>query len=74
MISSSISSRLNRIQELLDSYVSTSGYDPIDQATDLITDLLHWCEAQSVQPIVLLDRATQHFVEEYGDAGPKVRN
>jgi hypothetical protein len=40
-----IATRVQRIAEIADAYTSISGDDPQDFATDLLTDLQHWCEA-----------------------------
>ncbi len=74
MLSSLISDRLNRIHDILDDYALISGDDSVDQATDLVADLLHWCQAQSVPPTLLLDRAKMHFLEEYEEEDSRTLN
>jgi hypothetical protein len=63
-----IATRVQRIAEIADAYASMSGGDPQDFATDLLTDLQHWCEAHGVRFATSLTYARGHFTADRGDA------
>lgn len=59
-----ISGKAERFRGVLEAYVSTSGENEVDAATDLVADLLHWCVDRGVAIEDVLTRANMHFVEE----------
>jgi hypothetical protein len=64
-----IATRVRRIAEIADAYTSISGEDPQDFATDLLTDLQHWCEAHGVRFATSLTHARGHFAAERVEEG-----
>jgi hypothetical protein len=63
-----ISGNVERFQGVLEAYVSISGENEADAATDLVADLLHWCVDRGVAIEDVLAQANLHFVEEsYAD-------
>jgi hypothetical protein len=64
-----IATRVRRIARIADTYTSVSGDDPQDFATDLLTDLQHWCEAHGVRFAASLTYARGHFTAERVEEG-----
>jgi hypothetical protein len=62
-----IATRVQRIAEIADAYTSISREDPQDFATDLLTDLQHWCEAHGVRFATSLTYARGHFTADLAE-------
>jgi hypothetical protein len=59
-----IAARVQRIARVADAYISVSGENPQDVATDLLSDLMHWSAARGVRFGASLMRAQGHFQAE----------
>ncbi|WP_120009768.1 hypothetical protein [Teichococcus vastitatis] len=68
MPDTSIAARVARIQAIADIYASVSGTDRQDIATDLLTDVLHWCARHNIDAEQVLARARMHVAAELDEA------
>jgi hypothetical protein len=64
-----ISTRVRRIERIADAYCSISGDDPQDIATDILSDLQHWCAARGVRFAAALLHAKAHVAAEVLEQG-----
>jgi hypothetical protein len=59
--------RASRGARALDYYSQGAGYDQGDReafVTDLMTDLLHYCDAHGIDPEVMAERVQRHYKAE----------
>jgi hypothetical protein len=52
--------------EAIETFMARTGTDFEDSLGDLLADLMHWCDRQSFDFNLALDRARDHYLEETG--------
>lgn len=51
----------------LDAFRHHTGAEPEDAASDLLADLMHWCDRHGASFSIELRRARSHYAAETGD-------
>jgi hypothetical protein len=64
--------RADQVNDVLESYHRLSGNDPNDQVTDLLADVLHWCNVRNVSFPSMLKTAFMHYCAELTEEGQAI--